>query len=87
VKSATLNDIGIAYDFVELKQHLAAIIARYDHTCINDVAPFQEINPSSENVASTIYNEVQPKLTGTPVSLSCVEVWESPLTGVIYTPD
>ena len=87
IKSSAVNDIGIAYDFVELKQHLTAILARYDHTCLNDVSPFDKINPSSENIASTIYNELQPKLAGAPVSLSCVEVWESPQTGVIYTPD
>lgn len=86
-KSSVVNDIGIAYDFVELKQLLAAILTRYDHTCLNEVSPFDAINPSSENIAATIYNELQPKLTEAPVSLSCVEVWESPQTGVIYTPD
>ncbi len=87
ITASEVNDIGIAYDFVELKQYLKDILARFDHTCLNDVAPFDKINPSSENIASTIYNELQPKLAGTPVSLSCVEVWESPQTGVIYSPD
>ena len=87
VKSSTLNDIGIAYDFVELKQHLAALLARYDHTCLNEIPPFDEINPSSENIASATYDELQLKLAEAPVSLSCVEVWESPQTGVIYKPD
>jgi len=87
IKSAGVNDIGIAYDFVELKQHLRDILAKFDHTCLNDVPPFDKINPSSENIASIIYNELQPKLVGVPVSLSSVEVWESPQTGVVYTPD
>ena len=87
IKFPVLNDIGIAYDFVELKQHLRDILAKFDHTCLNDVPPFDKINPSSENIASIIYNELQPKLVGVPVSLSSVEVWESPQTGVVYTPD
>ena len=87
IKSPVVNDIGIAYDFVELKQHLRDILTKFDHTCLNDVPPFDKINPSSENIASTIYNELQPKLVGAPVSLSIVEVWESPQTGVSYTPD
>jgi len=87
VKSSGVNDIGIAYDFVELKQHLRDILAKFDHTCLNDVPPFDKINPSSENIAASIYNELQPKLVGVPVSLSSVEVWESPQTGVSYTPD
>jgi 6-pyruvoyltetrahydropterin/6-carboxytetrahydropterin synthase len=87
IKSSGVNDIGIAYDFVELKQHLRDILAKFDHTCLNDVPPFDEKNPSSENIASTIYDELQPKLVGASVSLSCVEVWESPQTAVSYTPD
>ena len=85
VKAPALNDIGIAYDFAELKQHMGSIIARFDHTLLNDIPPFDEINPSSENIASVIYSELKPKLAG--VEISCVEVWESPQTRVIYTPD
>ena len=85
IKALKVNDIGIAYDFIELKQHLGDILARFDHTCLNDVRPFDKINPSSENIAFTIYNELKPKLAGAPVSLSCVEVWESPQSGVAYS--
>ena len=87
IKAARVDDIGIAYDFTELKQHLSDILTRLDHTCLNDVPPFDKINPSSENLASTIYNEFKPKLDSTPVSLPCVEVWESPQSGVSYSPD
>ena len=87
IKSAGVNDIGIAYDFAELKQHLRDILAKFDHTCLNDIPPFDKLNPSSENIASIIYTELQPKRVGAPVSLSSVEVWESTQTGVVYTPD
>ena len=85
IESSGLNDIGIAYDFVELKQQLAEVISKFDHTCLNDVPPFDKLNPSSENIAATVYKELKPKLAG--VSIVGVEVWESPQTGVIYTPD
>ena len=87
IESSGVDDIGIAYDFRELKQHLADVISRFDHTCLNDVPPFDQINPSSENIATTIYKELKLKLAGAQVSIVCVEVWESPQTGVIYTPD
>ena len=87
VKATGLDDIGIAYDFAELKQHMDEILARFDHTCINDVPPFDKINASSENIAATIYGELKGKLAATPLSISGVEVWESPQTGVIYSPD
>ncbi len=87
VNASRTDDIGLAYDFTALKQHLGDILSRFDHTCLNDVPPFDRINPSSENIAATIYDELKPKLTGTPASLSCVEVWESPQSWVTYSPD
>ena len=87
VSASKLDDIGIAYDFVELKQHLEEILSGFDHTCLNDVPPFDKINPSSENIAATIYSELQPKLAGAPVSISGIEVWESPQAGIAYSPD
>ncbi len=87
ITASEVDDIGIVYDFVELKQHLRGILAGFDHTCLNDVPPFDKINPSSENIATNIYNELQPKLVGAPVSLASVAVWESPQTGVTYSPD
>ena len=87
VSTTEVDNIGMAYDFAELKGHLRDILARFDHTCLNNVPPFDKINPSSENIASTIYNELKPRLARAPVSLTCVEVWESPQTGVAYSPD
>ena len=87
VSTPKVDNIGLAYDFTELKQHLNGILSRFDHVCLNDIPPFDKINPSSENIATTIYNELKPKLTGAPVSLSAIEVWESPHTGVTYKPD
>ncbi len=87
VKTATLNDIGLAYDFTKLKQHLDDILSRFDHTCLNDVPPFDKMNPSSENIASTIYNELSLRLAGESVSLCRVEVCESPDSWVSYSPD
>lgn len=87
VEATQLDDTGMAFDFTLLKQHLGEIIDRLDHTCLNDIAPFDEINPSSENIATTIYRELNPKLAGAPVSLSCIEVWESPQSRAAYRPD
>ena len=87
VKASRLNNIGIAYDFTELKHQLGDILSKYDHTCLNDVPPFDEINPSSENIAATVYDELKVKLAGAPVSISGIEVWESPQSWVTYSPD
>jgi len=87
IEASGLDDIGLAYDFTELKQHLAEVVSRFDHTNLNDIPPFDKINPSSENIAATVYEELKSKLAGAKVSITAVEVWESPQTGVSYSPD
>ena len=87
VRGTKLDKIGLAYDFTLLKKHLGEIIAKFDHTNLNEVPPFDRINPSSENIAAAVYDELKKKLTGAPVSLASIEVWESPQSRVIYRPD
>jgi len=79
-----LDDIGMAYDFTELKAQLKAILDRFDHTLVNETPPFDVINPSSENMARTIYDELKAGLKDTPVVLEAVEVWESPTSCAEY---
>jgi 6-pyruvoyltetrahydropterin/6-carboxytetrahydropterin synthase len=87
VVAPKLDDIGLAYDFSRLKQYLGEILSRFDHICLNDVPPFDEINPSSENIAATVYKELRPKLADEPVTIDSIEVWETPQSWVTYRPD
>lgn len=82
VMASKTDQIGLAYDFAELKKQLKSILDKLDHTCLNDVPPFDKINPSAENIASTIYNKLKPRIKG--AELKAVEVWESPDSGVEY---
>jgi len=86
LKATRLNEIGLAYDFVELKRHLGEILVQFDHTCLNDVPPFDKINPSSENIAVTIYDRLKEQFSD-DVSLSSVKVWESPQSCITYSPE
>ena len=86
VRSEQLNAIGLAYDFTELKAHLKRILTRYDHVCLNEIQPFTEINPSAEQIAVTLYQELRPHVEGAGVSLHRVDVWESPESCATYIP-
>ena len=87
VRAEQIDEVGLAYDFVQLRQQLGEIVGRFDHTCLNEVPPFDKINPSSENIASTIYSELQALLQGTKASISSIQVWESPHSCVTYLPE
>lgn len=87
VESDRLNDIGLAFDFTVLKKKLDAVIEKYDHHLLNDVPPFDTINPSAENIAKTIYKELKLKMELAKVDITEVEVWESPDSSATYVPD
>ncbi len=87
LKATRLNDIGLVYDFTDVKKHLSGIIAGFDHVSLNDIPPFDKINPSAENIAMTIYQELKAQLNSEPVTVAAVEVWENPQQGIVYSPD
>src|SRR3989304_9025887 len=78
VKSETLNHIGLAYDFTELKAALKELLFNYDHHYLNEIGPFDQINPSAENIARTIFEVLAEKLRGHDATLEKVRVYESP---------
>jgi len=79
-----LDEIGLSYDFSEVKSRLQDILGRFDHCYLNDVPPFDKVNPSAENIAKAVYDELKVKLEGEPVVLESVSVWETPEQGVEY---
>ena len=83
-----LNEIDLGYDFTHLKRILKEqVLSRLDHHCINDVAPFDRINASTENLARVLHGWVSAALGNAPVRLAYVEVFESPDSWVRYMPE
>jgi 6-pyruvoyltetrahydropterin/6-carboxytetrahydropterin synthase len=80
----TLGADGILLDFVEAKRLLAEVLAPFDHAYLNEVTPFDTMNPSSENLARVIAEALAPRLPG-GVSVASVTVWESDRCSATYT--
>jgi len=78
-----LDDIGIAYDFKKLKNHLNEIIERFDHQFLNEVTPFDKLNPTSENIAKFIFESLATKLPSN-IKVISIEVGESEQYKSIY---
>jgi len=77
IQAEVLNEIGLAIDFKEMKDKTNELLAILEHTFVNDVFPFTELNPSSENMAKWIYDSLSRKLNTDTVRVSQVKVWES----------
>lgn len=85
VESPELDEIGIVYDFKNLKADLKAVLSDYDHVLINEVAPFDEISPTAENLARVICERLA-KAVDPRVRVTEVAVWESPIAKLVYRP-
>ena len=87
MRAQQLDGIGLAFDFTALKKVIGEVIlAHYDHVCLNDIAPYTEINPSAENIARTIFEALARALPKDNALLYSVTVWESPDSWCTYTP-
>jgi len=78
------DEVGISLDFKELKSITHQVLDRFDHKYINQVAPFDHINPTAENLSAYIFDEIE-KLLPDKVSMSEVTVWESESYAISYS--
>ena len=86
VRATELDRRGITMDFGKLKKLLASLLSRLDHTDLNQVAPFDEINPTAENIARTVFELAAGELP-VGVEVDRVTVWESEKNRVEYSED
>ena len=84
VRGNNLDDKGILIDFSLLKKYLKAVTEQLDHKLINEVEPFNEINPTAENISRYIYDQCQSQLNAHQINVYSVTVWESPRAAATY---
>jgi len=82
VAGEELDGRGILVDFAELKAGCDAVLQPLDHSLLGDLPPFASENPTSENIARHVYQEVSRALAG--VRVDHVTVWETPTSSVTY---
>jgi len=84
VSSDRLNDIGIVMDFHDLKEKVNDVVSSLDHSFLNELFPFTEKNPTSENIAKWIYESLRKKIEKGQCDISSVTVWESETASATY---
>ena len=84
VLAEKLNELDIGIDFHELKEMTKEGLAPLDHSFLNEIFPFTEKNPSSENIAKWIYDSLKKRIGDDDIHLSGVTVWESETASATY---
>lgn len=83
-----VDSVGLLYDFVQVKKVIQAVIRGLDHKYLNELAPFDVVNPSAENIARFIYDETSRQLPAAPngAAVAGITVWETEATAATYRP-
>lgn len=85
VTSAELDALGMVIDFKAIKQAARQVTDELDHRFLNEVPPFDTVNPTAENMASHIYRRLSEALNDGRARVSAVTLWETERACVRYT--
>ncbi len=83
--ATSVDHTGMAIDFRTLKSAAREVAARLDHRFLNEVAPFDRLNPTAENIAEYLYKEIEKMVSTPQLWISAVVLWETERACVRYT--
>ena len=84
VKASELDELGMGIDFKVLKKHVNEVIDTLDHRDLNEHPEFQDRNPSSENIATYVFNNLKNVLQHDRYHLHSVTIRETDNSGLTY---
>lgn len=82
--AAELNKGAMVMDFTAAKKMLKRVLAYFDHCYINDTEYFRKNNPTSENIARFIFEQLSRKTKRYHCAVKRVSVWETPRSCATY---
>ena len=84
VEGKNLGKDGLLCDFKLIKEKTEKVLKELDHAYLNELPPFKNINPSSENIAAYIYKALSKELNNENIKVSKVTAWESDTACATY---
>jgi 6-pyruvoyltetrahydropterin/6-carboxytetrahydropterin synthase len=87
VKGERLNEAGVLVDFGIIKGYVKEIMGRLDHRFLNELPDFENTQPSSENLAVYIAENLKAMIDEPGVAVSRVTTWESEDACATYFPE
>jgi len=85
VIATSLDDVGMGLDFKAIKVQAKEALSRLDHRHLNEIKPFDAINPTAENIAAYLYRQLSGSLNGPRTRVGAVTLWETERACVRYT--
>ncbi|NNG14008.1 MAG: 6-carboxytetrahydropterin synthase QueD [Gammaproteobacteria bacterium] len=85
VSASQLDDVGMAIDFKHIKQAARELGGELDHRYLNEIPPFDKINPTAENIAAYLYKGIGDKINNEHIQVCAITLWETERACVRYT--
>ncbi|PKM43416.1 MAG: 6-carboxytetrahydropterin synthase QueD [Gammaproteobacteria bacterium HGW-Gammaproteobacteria-1] len=85
VQAASLDELGMVLDFKTIRQAARKVGDELDHRYLNDIPPFDRLNPTAENIAAHFFRRLSEELNDTRAKVSAVTLWETERACVRYT--
>jgi len=85
VTAAKLDHVGMGMDFKVIKDATRELIGKLDHRNLNDIPPFDKINPTAENISEYLYSELSKVLNADGIKVSAVTLWETDRASVTFS--
>ena len=85
VSASELDALGMVIDFKAVKKATQEATDRLDHQYLNELKPFDQINPTAENIARTLFQEFAATLNDDRVTVGAVTVWETERASARYS--
>lgn len=85
VVASALDSLGMGVDFKVIKEHARAVAGQLDHRYLNEIAPFDRVNPTAENLAAWFYRRMSERIDDERVRVHAVTLWETERACVRYT--
>ena len=76
-----LDSDGMAMDFKDAKAVLKGAVEEMDHSYLNELEYFKSENPTSENIAKLLYDQIKKKAP----AVRSISVWENESSCATYT--
>jgi len=85
VLATELDNVGMGIDFKAIKAAVKELTDILDHRYLNEVAPFDMLNPTAENIAAWLYKGLGETLNTDTLQVSAITLWETERACVRYT--
>ncbi len=78
IEARALDELGMVVDFGLVKKHLTEILEPLDHKTLNDLPPFDVVNPTAENMCCHVFQSLSRHLNTDRIRVASVRAWETP---------